>query len=338
MYKEKKLIGGVNMHNNKTDKKASHSFLSVSKNTTQSLKIVSVDPKECVFQLKNNSYIKIVKLLKFDELSKEQKKQFLKELLDKVNLRMRITTCYRENNSAENYLTLFDTTEKYTAVEEKFDKALSVLQDLLKTYGAGLQKIDLDEIMQAVQKNAGMPQNFSYLSAIRGKKDWKRLLFNSMEEEKTYFKVGDTIMSPYFAVNIGNVENQNLTEEIKNFGVPFYLVCDFQKIDGDTNLKFNKSIANKYNRSSSFSDMDTEEVNFSFSFAFLADSKDTQKVVEDALLLIFAGNEITVSPLNATTILLDSILSFGLVDFCAMRNTKIDNLSTLSLNKTEEEK
>lgn len=328
------------MHNNKTDKKASHSFLSVSKNTTTSLKIISVDPKECVFQLKNNSYIKIVKLLKFDELSKEQKEQFFKELLDKVNLRMRITTYYNpENNSAENYLTLFYTTEKYTAVKEKFDKALSVLQDLLKIYGAGLQKIDLDEIMQDVQKNTGMPQNFSYTSAIRGKKDWKRLLFNSIEEEDTYFNVGDTIMSPYFAVNIGNVENQNLACEVKNFGVPFYFACDFQKIDSDTNMKFNKLLANKYNRGSSFADIDAEdEVNFSFSFAFLADSKDTQKVVEDALLLIFAGNRITVSSLNATTILLESILSFGLVDFCAMRNTKMDNLSILSLNKTEEEK
>ena len=313
-------------------------LVSVSKNTTASMGLVSIEPQAGVFCFENDRWVGIYRMVGFDKLSQKQMQEFFNIITSRSLLRFRITSIFvPETGAVENYLSIIGNETTYEAVKNKYDEAISVITGVLSKYAVSIETMSVNAVMQQIQKNYGLAQSFEYSSAIRGKKDWKKMVFDTPKDMHTYFEHKDSFGSVYYATEYSKMKDEAFLSSFKNFGLPMVFVADFQSLDADSITDFKRSLELKYNRNVVLS-ATSNLINVTFMLSFLATSQDMMKTTEDTMLSIFANKNITLSPAVGNEVeTLESIYSMGLVDFHAMRNVTLDKLPVLVLTEKEEE-
>ena len=299
-------------HTPRNNNQPENTLNAVSKKSTKSLGIEAIDAMGLV-RLSGNRFMKVY------EVTDGNVSQLVGRVCDLLG-RIRITIHSSEyGGRASCHITLMETGDAFLDVLAKFDKDEEVLGQILN-----IRQLETDEIMSQIALNYLKEVQFSYASGMYGKVDLKKECFVKVKENSTAFLLEEKYGECFVIKAFPDMVESDLSNTLKRIGCEFYLSADISALSMYEHIDFNRELEKRYNRRIS-ANVDKDYINLSVMLVTLCDSDDARKIVEETVIgLTSKENLMCVPAYYIQEKLLESILSFGLVDEKLMRNANMD--------------
>lgn len=287
---------------------ANKMLIPTGKKTLESLELESFDPSG-VFHFLGGCWKKVY------SFSGNTRK--LPVVCKNLHGRIRVTFGMSKGDSKDTcYLTLTESGEIYEEVRNKMMEDEAKINEV-----STLHPMTVDETMSLIGANFLQDIRFSYASEVRGKKDWKKECFGSLEEEMSSFKMKGLYGESFYCLSFPKSKKEGLIKQLKELDCPMYIAVDMNALSVEDQSDFNRALERRYHTRI----LSTEEesyLNTSMEMVILCDSDDAREIVEQTVLAIMTSyGVVSTVGYHFQRELAESILSLGLIDVTSMRNT-----------------
>lgn len=307
----------------KCERKLNSSLISPSQKTKKSLQIYGMQTEDGVFYLGNRRYIKIYRT---SISKKDEKEKFVHMLCELSDCRMRITDI--TGIPSIFFLTVFFEGDKYAEIHEQlriFEESINRRDK--ESFLTDISGCGINELLAEIHKNfTAEDVQFDYKESVKNKEDWHETVYSGLE----------TIHSGKFITGNGKYGECLLADEYPARIMDEILVetdcriicsMDFQKMRPEDTELLNFMIQQKYNISQEALSAQ-QIINFTFAACITASTEEQLKQSVRAVSDEFKRHGVLLSAaVNQELQVYESILSFGISDFRAMRNVNMEIIS-----------
>lgn len=286
---------------------ANKMLIPVSKKTTETLGILSFDPSG-TFRLNDKRYLKVY--------SFDGDYSGLVENIKSLNGRIRVSiSTMGDGGRATCHITLMESGEIYEAAREKLEKDEAVLR-----MAGTLTPLSVDETMQKIAANFGKEVGFNYASYVRGNKDWRKECLNTVQAGSSDFTLKDLYGKGFINLIYPSEITSGFLDEFLSLSCPMSVVMDLNPLSEGEQGDFLLGMEKSYNRRL-LNRTEDGFFNLSVSLVFFCDSEDAMRIVGNTIEAIALAKGLTLAPaFNMQAAVVESALTYGLIDYKVMRN------------------
>ena len=247
-------------------------------------------------------------------------------LTNSISLRCRVTTRFVDGNRTD-FLSLFYEAEVYETVKNAFESEENIINSLISS--VKIEPLEINDYMKEIQSfYMNKEPGFNYASSVRGKADWKKLVFQDAKEFDGYFEFEDNKGLIFSAIQYPSAIKENILSDLLEFECPITFSLDIQPLSVEQMSDFNRTLERRFNKKVE-ADM-RKFVNLGFSIVLLTDSISAKDIVKTTLTKALSNVDVIVAPTYGENIKkLESIYSLGLTDYRSMRNINTDEIKNL---------
>ena len=293
---------------------ANKMLLPVSKQTNDSLGLISFDPNGTM-RFEKNRWLKVYEIL---DVSKGIGVT-VPSVINKVKGKIRITSKDNCGGGETSYLTQFVYEENYEDVGKIIDQNEEVLRQVLN-----MKALTIDETMAVIMGLFGKKEDFSYVSEIRGKSNWKTKLFSEIKDEGSFFRINGTIGQCSFIMQYPSVLICQIFSKLKDLSCPVIVAYDLSDVTEEEKKGYRSHLEKQFNRRITKEEQ-KDYCNLSCMLIFLADSIDAKEIIEKTIQDYFTRDGFVISSCNGfEKEAVESMFSLGMKEFNIFRNVSLD--------------
>lgn len=310
------------------------SMRQTSKWTKENLGIAAVNAKEGIFQKVNESFVKIYSIKGLDN-SELRKENIIKSLCENTKKRVRISGyLYGESNKIPIFfLSVYFNGSLYSEVLDEIEAFEEILDRVRKdNIRVKIETITISDVLMTIYMNYnGKTKKVSQKMLMRKAANWRKEYFLPIESQEEGFKIfkNGRLGLCYMAIQYPD-SLEPLYEEIRRVGCTVLSCVDMQVLTRKNVAAYKEYLEEIYN--SPIEKNEERLVNATYIIAFLVNSDNEKKQIEEIVKRCFSHQKLVLSPcVGAEEIVVDSIASIGLVDFTSMRNVNEEIIPSLLL-------
>ena len=308
----------------KRERELNNSIKQTNAKTRKELGIWGYQTDDRVYFMGNNKYMKVYKILEIPT-QKDKEEKMITVLAECADGRIRITGL--SGHPSSFFLTVNFEGNKYVEIHDKvkrFEKMLEKETEEISEFR--IEGCEIDQVLLNIADNFGKADlQFDLNDAAKKKESWKEVFFSKINSaEKGIFTLesnnaeGSCLLAEEYPAKIKEkIQLDNQKNKI------FYAL-DFQAMnEADTEL-LNFMIRQKYNVSEKMLS-EQKSINFTYMVCILSDTEEKRKTICRSSIDLFKKQGVLLNLAeNHEREICESILSFGLKDFKAMRNVNVE--------------